>query len=159
MPRPNLFPKDLRGRPPLGPSGYQIWRGVVPKTDIPGLLEALGLPEGNPSDNPAGTVRTRQGKTYAVRQVLARSPVLQNLAGPGALGQLAQLVLGPGARPIRSTLFDKTPEANWVVPWHQDTAIPVARRIDGVPGFDVWSIKAGQDYCEALAEVLSASWP
>jgi ectoine hydroxylase-related dioxygenase (phytanoyl-CoA dioxygenase family) len=27
-------------------------------------------------------------------------------------------------------------------------------RVDGVPGFGVWSVKAGQDYCEAPAEVL-----
>ena len=34
----------------------------------------------------------------------------------------------------RAILFDKTPDSNWKVPWHQDVAIAVAARHDE-PGF------------------------
>ena len=45
-------------------------------------------------------------------------------------------------RPVRVLYFDKNPDANWAVPWHQDRTIAVAQRID-VPGYDMWSVKAG----------------
>jgi Phytanoyl-CoA dioxygenase (PhyH) len=43
---------------------------------------------------------------------------------------------------ISAKLFDKTPQANWKVSWHQDRVVPVADRIDE-PGFENWSVKAG----------------
>jgi len=35
---------------------------------------------------------------------------------------IAQQILGGVAFPFRATLFDKSPTANWLVVWHQDTA-------------------------------------
>jgi ectoine hydroxylase-related dioxygenase (phytanoyl-CoA dioxygenase family) len=43
---------------------------------------------------------------------------------------------------VRILAFDKTPETNWGVPWHQDRTIAVKRRIE-VEGFGPWSVKAG----------------
>jgi ectoine hydroxylase-related dioxygenase (phytanoyl-CoA dioxygenase family) len=43
--------------------------------------------------------------------------------------------------PVRGILFDKIPEANWKVPWHQDVTIAVQEKIDS-PGFGPWSKKA-----------------
>lgn len=40
----------------------------------------------------------------------------------------------PKGRPVKGIVFDKTPAANWKVPWHQDLTICVERRID-VNGF------------------------
>ena len=37
--------------------------------------------------------------------------------------------------PFRATLFDKSPQANWLVVWHQDTALPLRRRLD-ISGWD-----------------------
>ena len=67
---------------------------------------------------------------------------------------LAREVLGPDAFPFRATLFDKSPTANWLVVWHQDTALPLRERIDQ-PGWGPWSIKEGIDYAHAPATALS----
>lgn len=65
------------------------------------------------------------------------------LAGQGgALGRLAAELLGPGARAVRALAFDKRPDANWAVGWHQDRTIAVRVRIE-TPGFGPWSVKGG----------------
>lgn len=64
------------------------------------------------------------------------------LAATGPVGALAVRLTSPAARPVRAVMFDKTPEANWAVAWHQDRTIPVAARIE-VEGFGPWSTKDG----------------
>ena len=46
------------------------------------------------------------------------------------------------AKVVRGILFDKTPEANWAVPPHQDLNVALAEKHD-VEGFGPWSVKAG----------------
>jgi hypothetical protein len=43
---------------------------------------------------------------------------------------IARETLGKEAFPFRATLFDKSPTANWLVVWHQDTALPLQERRD-----------------------------
>jgi len=56
--------------------------------------------------------------------------------------------------PFGATLFDKSPDANWIVAWHQDTALPLVERPE-VAGWGSWSTKAGVDYAHAPAAALS----
>ncbi|HXI94087.1 MAG TPA: hypothetical protein VNO24_29290, partial [Blastocatellia bacterium] len=44
--------------------------------------------------------------------------------------------------PFRATLFEKSGQANWLVVWHQDRALPVRERF-GLAGWGPWSEKAG----------------
>ncbi len=63
--------------------------------------------------------------------------------GPaGPVGLLAKMLLGDEARAVRAVLFDKTPEANWAVAWHQDRTIVVRERAEA-DGFGPWSLKDG----------------
>src|SRR5579863_8991353 len=75
------------------------------------------------------------------------------IAGCPQLKQLACEVLGPRAFPFRATLFDKSPAANWLVVWHQDTALPLRQRID-LPGWGPWSLKEGGDSAHAHSTAL-----
>lgn len=58
------------------------------------------------------------------------------------LSDLAARLSGHPARMVRILAFDKTPETNWGVPWHQDRTIAVKQRVE-VDGFGPWSVKAG----------------
>ncbi len=49
-------------------------------------------------------------------------------------------IVGTGWRCVRAIAFNKTPDANWSLGWHQDRTIAVVRRED-VAGFNVWSSK------------------
>src|SRR5262245_26806526 len=67
---------------------------------------------------------------------------------------LARRFVGEGAIPFRATLFDKSPRSNWLVAWHQDTALPIDRRRD-VAGWGPWSTKGGITYAHAPAAALA----
>ena len=51
-------------------------------------------------------------------------------------------------------MFEKTTDANWLVVWHQDTALPLRRR-EETPGWGPWSVKEGVIYAHAPASALS----
>lgn len=87
-----------------------------------------------------------------VRHVL-RHPAIASLAQQPRLLHIAQEILGADALPFRATLFDKSPQANWLVVWHQDTALPLRERRD-TPSWGPWSIKDGVVYAHAPASVL-----
>lgn len=101
-----------------------------------------------------GAVRTRGG-VFAIRNLLDISPAVRDLALSAPLLHLVESCIGPGAFPVRALLFDKTPAANWLVPWHQDLTIPVRRRIDA-PGYTAWSVKAGVVHVQPPVEVLES---
>lgn len=66
---------------------------------------------------------------------------------------LVHPILGNKARVVRGTLFDKTPDANWKVPWHQDVTIAVKVRID-IDGYGPWSVKEGVPHVQPPAGIL-----
>ena len=82
------------------------------------------------------------------------SPVVKALIGPnGVLGKRARELTSASPRPVRVLAFDKTPAANWHLPWHQDRVIAVKQRVD-LDGFGTWTVKGGQPHVEAPASLL-----
>ncbi len=79
---------------------------------------------------------------------------VRDIAHLPILIELACEVLGPQAFPFHATIFDKSLDSNWLVVWHQDTALPLRQRIE-LPGWGPWSTKQGITYAHAPAEVLS----
>lgn len=57
------------------------------------------------------------------------------------------------AAAVQCTLFRKTPDCNWKVPYHQDLSIPVAARTAN-PALSGWSRKEDGHYVQAPAELL-----
>lgn len=88
-----------------------------------------------------------------IRHALKHSSVA-GLARDSRLLGIAHAVLGAEAQPFRATLFDKSPNSNWLVVWHQDTALPLRQRHE-IPGWGPWSVKAGVIYAHAPATALS----
>jgi ectoine hydroxylase-related dioxygenase (phytanoyl-CoA dioxygenase family) len=97
----------------------------------------------------APLTRTRAGARHALAV-----PVVADLACDPRLIRLARDVLGPSAVAFRATLFDKTAVANWLVVWHQDTALPLKSRQDA-PGWGPWSVKSGIAYAHAPTTALN----
>jgi hypothetical protein len=87
------------------------------------------------------------------RGVLGRSPMIRELAFSNPFRSLAETALPASAFPVRAILFDKTPDTNWKVPWHQDLAIAVAERCE-VEGFGPWSVKDDMPHVHAPVWLL-----
>lgn len=93
--------------------------------------------------------RTKAGIRHALRH-----EAIRNLAAEPRLLSVAHNILGHEPTPFRATLFDKSPQANWLVVWHQDTALPLRQR-HAAPGWGPWSVKDGIAYAHAPASALS----
>lgn len=91
------------------------------------------------------------GGRHGLRNLLRDSPVVSALARE--LSPLVARILGPDAFCVRGLFFDKLPDANWEVSWHQDLSIAVAERRD-LPGFAAWSAKQGVMHVQPPAAVL-----
>lgn len=93
----------------------------------------------------------RFGAVKAGARVSTRDPALDEVLP--ALGGIVASIL-PGARAVRALWFDKTPKANWLVPWHQDRTIAVRERRD-VHGYGPWSVKQGTCHVEPPFALLA----
>ena len=120
--------------------GFRIVNGTLDPAETSDLLRTL---EASP------LTRSRAGARHVMKQ-----PAISDVAKDPRLLAIASGFLGPSAVPFRATLFDKSSARNWLVPWHQDTALPLQERRD-VPGWGPWSIKAGITYAHAPATALS----
>jgi ectoine hydroxylase-related dioxygenase (phytanoyl-CoA dioxygenase family) len=56
--------------------------------------------------------------------------------------------------PVRALYFDKSPQRNWLVSWHQDLTLAVHARIE-TPGFGPWSTKQGVPHVQPPVEFLA----
>jgi ectoine hydroxylase-related dioxygenase (phytanoyl-CoA dioxygenase family) len=131
---------------PMAEDGFAIIPGVLRSEEIHHLMCLL--------DRVAdlASVRSRGG-IYAIRNLLAIVPEVHHFANSPKIRALVEPVLGTDGFPVRGLLFDKTPGANWKVPWHQDLSIAVRRRIE-TSGFGPWSTKAGIIHVQPPVEVL-----
>lgn len=66
-------------------------------------------------------------------------PEVMNLA-QSLLTDLVRPHLPAEPVPVRGIFFDKRPETNWLVTWHQDLTLALKERVE-VPGFGPWSVK------------------
>jgi ectoine hydroxylase-related dioxygenase (phytanoyl-CoA dioxygenase family) len=115
----------------------------------PAIVESSALDELLAAIQP---VADAHGDRGGVRNLLDL-PAVRELARSPAVRAIANGALGAGAFAVRGILFDKTPEANWKVIWHQDLTIAVQARVDA-DGFGPWSEKAGVPHVQPPSSVL-----
>jgi len=125
---------------PIQKQGFIVIPAILEPKEVEGLLKELRT---------ANLPRSRAGVRHAMRL-----PAVARIARSAQLMRIAQEVLSEEAFPFRATLFDKSPTANWLVVWHQDTALPLRERREA-SGWGPWSIKDGVTYAHATASALS----
>lgn len=130
----NALDLDLRG--------YAVTPPTLPQDEVVRLRREL--------DRLAPSEERRGG----VRSLGLKSEAILALAAEGPPAVLAREVLGNEARPVKITGFDKSSQANWTVPWHQDLTIAVQERRE-VEGFGPWSLKDGIPHVQPSVEILS----
>ncbi len=98
-------------------------------------------------------VSQRGGTAFGVRNLLNVAPAVKDFAGSPIVRELIEPIAGKEAKVIRGIFFDKTPEANWKVAWHQDLTIAVREKKEA-EGFDSWSVKASILHVQPPVSVL-----
>ena len=129
----------------IAQDGFVIVDSVVDLTTLQFLERQLALVDGTGSQ--------RAGKAFGIRNLMNAIPVTRALANSDSLRSLVEPILSKSARVVRGIYFDKHPDANWKVAWHQDLTIAVRERVD-VDGFSAWSVKAGITHVQPPLAVL-----
>ncbi len=123
----------------IAKEGFAILPEVFRNDEMASLLEAF---------TESSLSRTKAG----IRHALNFGPV-DAIAHDARLLAIARRVLGENAIPFSATLFDKSPDANWLVVWHQDVALPLRHKKE-LTGWGPWSVKQGVIYAHAPAKTL-----
>lgn len=132
-------------------TGQQDWHEAIEEHGFAVVPQVLSTRELIPILVSLADLEPPRGKA-GIRHVV-NHPTVKVVAQNPRLLEMAQAVLGSTAFPFRATLFDKTPEGNRLLSWHQDTALPVQDRIE-TPGWSTWQEKEGVLYAQAPASVL-----
>ncbi len=121
--------------PEVSIHGFSFVRQVLAPTEQEHLRTVLGPVEG------------------AGRRGLLGIPVVAELSRSSRLLDLVRPHVSSEPFPVRAIYFDKSPEANWRVAWHQDLTLALAAHHE-VPGFGPWSVKDGIPHVQPPAGLL-----
>jgi ectoine hydroxylase-related dioxygenase (phytanoyl-CoA dioxygenase family) len=119
--------------------GYSVFQNVFAHAEMLSVGQQL-------ANN--AVQRTKAGARHVLNIAVVR-----DLSADPRMLTIARQFVGAGAVPFRATLFDKSPTANWLVVWHQDTALPMRQRFER-NDWGPWSTKAGVLYAHAPAWAL-----
>jgi hypothetical protein len=134
-------------RDDLEKNGFATCQAIRSPLEIAELLAAISRM------NEHSGLRKKKS-VFAVRNLLEECPEIKEFASSPSVRRLVEPVLGAECFSVRGILFDKVPEANWKVPWHQDVTIAVQNKVE-VDGFWPWSVKAGVLHVQPPAAVLN----
>jgi ectoine hydroxylase-related dioxygenase (phytanoyl-CoA dioxygenase family) len=124
---------EVNGAGHFKDGGFQIISKLISDSECESLaaeLSTLFESQQNSAKNKIGGVRNLLRNNSLVNETATSAKLISCLKG----------LLGRQVFPVRAIFFDKTPESNWRVPWHQDLTIAVAAKIE-TPGFVAWSVK------------------
>jgi hypothetical protein len=116
-------------------SGFAIVPQILPPSSRRTLIELLGPVTG------------------AGRRGLLAMPAVAQLASSSTILDLIRPHLPSEPRAVRAIYFDKSPDTNWLVAWHQDLTLALRAQADA-PGFGSWSIKDGIPHVQPPIELL-----
>jgi ectoine hydroxylase-related dioxygenase (phytanoyl-CoA dioxygenase family) len=128
-------------------NGFGILKKVVDDQTVSRLTIELGKLK------PANSVSRRNESVYGVRNLLNLSPEIREFSASESVRKIAESLLGEKAEVVRAIFFDKTADANWKVPWHQDLTIAVKEKRTA-QGFSVWTRKAGIQHVQPPVDLL-----
>lgn len=120
--------------------GYWIEENVFSESECTRILDVLSQNINH---------RTRAG----ARNLMA-IPEIRDFSADARLLAICERIVGRNMIPFKATLFEKTGKANWLVAFHQDTALPLEQCAEG-DGWGPSSKKQGVNFVHAPTWALS----
>jgi hypothetical protein len=120
--------------------GVEIQSAVLSHEDIQSVVAEISL------DNEklkSGGIRNLEKKFASIARLTVAPQVLE----------IACRGLSSPPRLVRALFFDKTPQKNWFVAWHQDKTATLNRRAD-IAGWRAWTLKESVWHVQPPREVL-----
>jgi len=122
--------------------GYQIIEQFIDRQTVNDLSHAIGD-------------RLKTDSSYGIRNLHHKIPLINKLANSQmVIDRLSKYTNYRQFRLIKAIYFNKNPQHNWSVPWHQDKTIAVKNKVV-VPGYKNWTVKQGVPHVQPPLEVLN----
>jgi Phytanoyl-CoA dioxygenase (PhyH) len=87
-----------------------------------------------------GSSRFSPARRGGIRNLDKKFASIARLSRDSTILDLAGELLGGAPHLVRALFFDKTPEQNWFVTWHQDRTVALNEKAE-LDGWGPWSIK------------------
>lgn len=88
-----------------------------------------------------------------IRRIEQLAPQVASLAKSSEIIAIARNYLSGQPELVRAIYFDKSPDNNWYVTWHQDRTVAVSNKFDA-DGWGPWSIKSDVWHVQPPLDVL-----
>lgn len=136
---------------PFEQDGCAVINNVYSETEVAAIIAAIEAADHT------GPVFRKTSDLFAIRQFLKQVPGIQACIFNDGLRELIDRLLGTGYFVVKSIYFDKPPQSNWFVAWHQDLTISVGEKAD-VPGFGPWTVKQQQYAVQPPLDILEQNF-
>lgn len=120
--------------------GFEVLYGFLSEEMVRSLASALQAQQLQPLSG-------------GIRRIEQLVPEVLTLSRSKKMISTARHYLPAEPQFVRAIYFDKTPENNWFVTWHQDRTVTVSERFEE-DGWGPWSVKAGAWHVQPPLSVL-----
>ncbi len=127
--------------------GFTILKNILDEYKVLHLIESVS------NLNSTNGVSEKNNSIFGVRNLLNLSPEIKEFAESKKVREIVENFIGKDAQPVRAIYFNKTTDANWKVPWHQDLTISVKEKRE-IKEFSAWSFKAGIQHVQPTIDIL-----
>ncbi len=131
----HLLMKKLKAQ--LTDKGFAILEGVFLEEQTEEIVRLIHQVE---TSRPAFR---KTADLFAIRQFFKEMPEVKPLIFTEPLNTLLDQLFGQDYFVVKSIYFDKPPNSNWFVSWHQDLTISVNEKFE-MQHFRNWTVKQGQ---------------
>jgi hypothetical protein len=122
--------------------GYEIKTKFISSEEVEQLKKEIAI-----------YIQDKSNSNYGIRHIQEKIPAVYKLAYSDLIQSTLFKYFNAPFRLIRAIYFNKSIDANWSVPWHQDKTIAVARKLK-LNGFTNWSIKEGVLHVQPPLEIM-----
>ena len=122
-------------------TGFILEQGFISDEMIKVLID--DITQFSDQKSPYG-IRNADKKFASIRQLVQSEKILTK----------AKSILGKKPQLVRVIFFDKTPDKNWLVAWHQDKTVSVNKKYH-INGWGPWSIKDNTHHVQPCESVLN----
>lgn len=122
-------------------AGFTLEKGFISDEMVKVLID--DITQFNDQKSPYG-IRNADKKFVSIGQLVQSEQILTK----------AKSILGKKPQLVRVIFFDKTPDKNWLVAWHQDKTVSVSKKYH-IKGWGPWSIKDNTHHVQPCETVLN----
>jgi ectoine hydroxylase-related dioxygenase (phytanoyl-CoA dioxygenase family) len=131
----------------LTQNGFTTLPDIYTISEVNALIETIENATQNSSNF------RQSNNLFAIRNLLSEIPELQNVLWNENLKTVIRELSGGNYFNVKAIYFDKPPQSNWIVAWHQDLTISVSGKVD-IEGFTNWTLKQGQPTVQPPQTIL-----